>query len=424
MVRRFIALAVVCTLIAIAIGLYNRGVLSQATVDPSEFGTLHDIAAGAAASGETEVHYSVHPMYEGVDNFDQALDRYTIMEATVIDKRSYILDATAIGTWNKFKINAVLTQKPLPQCPTCSSVADPPADMLPLNSDEFVLLHGTASQIVEGVTLFAHEDEFPDFMFNQKYLIFMDFDATKRAGSAKLGPGGVFMVNADGTLTPVTEEDPGENPLVDAIAARYGNSIFRFRAALNPVSIDPNAYYRMVVQHSGKCMDVQNASYANGAPVMQYDCHDGLNQKWRFVPMSDGFYEIISANSGKCLDVNQGSTADGAQIMQYDCHGGTNQQWILNAEDGGFNVLVARNSGRVPSIAGVSYANGAKVLQWYYDFAPHQKWQLSLTSGPPPPPTCDPAQEQDCYNRGGSWDSGSCYCIEPDPCASYPWNCY
>jgi hypothetical protein len=29
---------------------------------------------------------------------------------------------------------------------------------------------------------------------------------------------------------------------------------------------------------------------------------------------------------------------------------------------------------------------------------------------PPPPPTCDPNDEQWCYNSGGWWDSGSCTC--------------
>jgi len=32
---------------------------------------------------------------------------------------------------------------------------------------------------------------------------------------------------------------------------------------------------------------------------------------------------------------------------------------------------------------------------------------------PPPPPTCDPAQEQDCYNAGGQWDPSTCTCSYP-----------
>ncbi|HEX5707940.1 MAG TPA: hypothetical protein VFX96_11625 [Pyrinomonadaceae bacterium] len=37
---------------------------------------------------------------------------------------------------------------------------------------------------------------------------------------------------------------------------------------------------------------------------------------------------------------------------------------------------------------------------------------------PPPPPSCDPVDEQACYNFGGSWDPGTCSCnyYNPDPC--------
>ncbi len=36
---------------------------------------------------------------------------------------------------------------------------------------------------------------------------------------------------------------------------------------------------------------------------------------------------------------------------------------------------------------------------------------------PPPPPTCDPIDEQACYNNGGSWNSSTCSCnyFDPDP---------
>ncbi len=37
---------------------------------------------------------------------------------------------------------------------------------------------------------------------------------------------------------------------------------------------------------------------------------------------------------------------------------------------------------------------------------------------PPPPPSCDPVDEQACYNNGGSWNSSTCSCnyFEPEPC--------
>lgn len=35
---------------------------------------------------------------------------------------------------------------------------------------------------------------------------------------------------------------------------------------------------------------------------------------------------------------------------------------------------------------------------------------------PPPAPTCDAAQEQSCYDRGGTWDSAHCKCVIINKC--------
>jgi hypothetical protein len=83
-----------------------------------------------------------------------------------------------------------------------------------------------------------------------------------------------------------------------------------------------------VAQHSGKCLDVNNASTANNAPVIQYACGTGTNQQWQLRPVSGtGYVEIVARHSGKCLDVSGQSTANSARIQQYDCWGGANQRW-------------------------------------------------------------------------------------------------
>jgi hypothetical protein len=45
--------------------------------------------------------------------------------------------------------------------------------------------------------------------------------------------------------------------------------------------------------------------------------------------------------------------------------------------------------------------------------------RAALTSNPS---TCDPVQEQNCYNVGGEWDESTCYCFR-DPCVRKPWLC-
>ncbi|MFJ8802883.1 RICIN domain-containing protein [Streptomyces sp. NPDC102487] len=51
---------------------------------------------------------------------------------------------------------------------------------------------------------------------------------------------------------------------------------------------------------------------------------------------SGGLYEIRSQASGKCLDVKDASEADGASIVQWTCNGGTNQRFVLFQEANGY----------------------------------------------------------------------------------------
>ena len=94
-----------------------------------------------------------------------------------------------------------------------------------------------------------------------------------------------------------------------------------------------DGYSRIVSRHSGKCLDVSDGSAADGASIIQGQCHGGDNQQWRLEVVADlggaTYSRIVSRHSGKCLDVSGGSAADGASIIQWQCHGGENQNWLL-----------------------------------------------------------------------------------------------
>jgi len=60
---------------------------------------------------------------------------------------------------------------------------------------------------------------------------------------------------------------------------------------------------------------------------------------------------LISRNSSKCLDVNGASTADGASIIQWSCNGGNNQDWQWVAV-GSYYQLKARHSGKCLNVVG------------------------------------------------------------------------
>lgn len=422
MLKKLFWIAVFGTSAALALSLSLHKVASQ---DPgSNPSSLQTIAQETIARGDTEVYIDNNVMFEGVSDINEALSRFTIVEVTAVSKKSLELGASNIGTWYKFSLNSMIRQNPLAQCGECASIPSPPADMAP-SGGEISVLHPAGTVLVSGVSIFEGVPDFPDFQLNQKYLLFINYDATRQVAIVNVGPPGVYIVGYNGDLSPVFTED-SPNPIEAGLLAQYGNNLYALKSALNPVPIDTQSFYRISSQNSGKCLDVEYGSVNNGANLMQHSCHDGSNQKFRFSPLGNGYYNIIAGNSGKCLDVANASLATNARIMQYDCHSGTNQQWVLNTDPSGNIFIRARHSGKVMDIQGASYAENAALIQHDYHGGLNQRFQLSLTSSPPPPPpppTCDPFEEQSCYNRGGSWDGLSCYCMEPDPCYNNPWNC-
>ena len=114
---------------------------------------------------------------------------------------------------------------------------------------------------------------------------------------------------------------------------------------------------------SGKCVDVNAGSTADGAKVQLWTCNSGANQRWTVsgstlraldkcldaAGTTDGSVvrlwtcnggtgqnwtagangSLVNQQSGKCLDANGGGSADGTQLIVWSCHGGTNQRWTL-----------------------------------------------------------------------------------------------
>jgi hypothetical protein len=88
-------------------------------------------------------------------------------------------------------------------------------------------------------------------------------------------------------------------------------------------------YYYIVSQSSGKVLDVAGGVCDDGASIIQWPLHGGVNQQWRLEPAGNGYVRIVSRLSGKVLDVAGGVNDDGASIIQWPWHGGANQQWRL-----------------------------------------------------------------------------------------------
>ncbi|MDT0447894.1 RICIN domain-containing protein [Streptomyces hesseae] len=122
---------------------------------------------------------------------------------------------------------------------------------------------------------------------------------------------------------------------------------------------------------SGKCLEVEGSSSANGARVQQWDCKGQAGANWGSRAVGGGYIQIINLNSGKCLEIADSRKENGAPAQQWSCVDGVaTQQWI--AYDTG--VIVNRNSGKVLEIDSGSTRNGARAQQWEFANVKQQIW--------------------------------------------------
>ncbi|HEV2636210.1 MAG TPA: ricin-type beta-trefoil lectin domain protein [Actinocrinis sp.] len=121
---------------------------------------------------------------------------------------------------------------------------------------------------------------------------------------------------------------------------------------------------------SGKCLDVNGGSSADGTVVQQWGCNGTTAQSWS--EYTDGTVRIL----GKCLDAVAGGTANGTKTDLYTCNGTGAQIW--QPYDGGLRNLV---SGRCLDDPAGSTANGTQLDLWDCNGGVNQQWG-PLAPGP------------------------------------------
>ena len=134
--------------------------------------------------------------------------------------------------------------------------------------------------------------------------------------------------------------------------------------------------------HSELVLDVVNASQANGTPIIQHTLHGGPNQLFRLEyvqsaePGLHSFaYRIVVNHSGKVLDVEGASKENGAKLIQWDWHGGRNQQFKIISSNSAF-FIVAEHSNKALDVSGASRDLGAPLIQWERHGGSNQRFKL------------------------------------------------
>ena len=137
-----------------------------------------------------------------------------------------------------------------------------------------------------------------------------------------------------------------------------------------------NGSYQFVNQKSGKLLDVESGSIANGGNVIQYQARNSASQWWTVTPVDADWCQITNRASKRSLDVWNWNGADGGDIRQYDSTGGDNQLFRFEAVGGGYYRLINKFSGKAVVVLNGAVNNGADVIQWTWNGSDDQRWLL------------------------------------------------
>ncbi len=138
-----------------------------------------------------------------------------------------------------------------------------------------------------------------------------------------------------------------------------------------------------VNQNGGNCANLPNNSTTNGTQLNQAACNGAGSQNLTFTPVSGTTdqYTVATATAGRCVDVNGASTADNATIIQWTCHTNTNQRIRLvpvtiSGTDKTFSLQPV-HSGKCVAPAAGSASAGTGLVQLPCSSATSRVWRLA-----------------------------------------------
>jgi glucosylceramidase len=143
--------------------------------------------------------------------------------------------------------------------------------------------------------------------------------------------------------------------------------------------IDSNAWYNVINQNSGACVDAAGFGTTNGTAVQQWACgNQQFNQEWQFQPTDSGYYKVVSRGAqAEVWDATNFGTNNGTPIQLWQFGGGTNQQWQpISLGNGVFEFVDRASSGRCLDVPGASTANGMRLEIFDCNGTGAQKWVL------------------------------------------------
>lgn len=71
----------------------------------------------------------------------------------------------------------------------------------------------------------------------------------------------------------------------------------------------------------GRCVELGGVD--NGATLTLAACTGTIAQQWDY----NSSFDLVSLLAGRCVDIPDASTADGVAVQIWDCNGAAHQKW-------------------------------------------------------------------------------------------------
>jgi ricin-type beta-trefoil lectin protein/glycosyl hydrolase family 43 len=136
--------------------------------------------------------------------------------------------------------------------------------------------------------------------------------------------------------------------------------------------------FRFINAKSGKALEVQGASTADGASIVQNPPSSASNQQWGLKYDGAGFFRITNVASNKVLDVPDESTADGVKLKQWTNTDGDNQAWLLIDLGAGLYQIRNKHSSKLVGVVDGASADAAAIEQRTPGTGEEQRWRLVI----------------------------------------------
>lgn len=128
------------------------------------------------------------------------------------------------------------------------------------------------------------------------------------------------------------------------------------------------------------CLQPQNSSFADGAPIVQTFCDSDTTQGWNFIALGNSNYRVQNASTGLCLYVNGGSNTNGIPIVQGFCSNVSNETWKISTLSGTTQLRsqVAFTNTHCLDVPGAQAIDGAAMQLYVCNGTEAQAWDIGI----------------------------------------------